>query len=285
MTARLLLGLTACLTLWTAGPMTAVRAQTVSETTPIVIGQSFVIDSAIMDQGREINVWLPPGYGEGDQTYPVLYLLDGGQAQDFHHISGLAQLGAMSGMTQAMIVVGVTSMDRQNELAGPTTDPEMVARYPNHGQSDRFRRFLAEEVMPVIQNRYRTDGETALMGESLAALFVVETFLNQPTVFDRYIAISPSLWWADEGLSKSASGLLSTHPAGDRTLLLTIADEGGTMQSGMDRLVAALEQDAPEGLTWRYEPRHQETHATIYHGAAFDYLRQIYPLPAEDRAP
>ena len=67
--------------------------------TPIVIGQSYALPSAVMDQAREINVWLPPGYERSGQTYPVLYVLDGGQDQDFHHISGIAQLGTIVGTT------------------------------------------------------------------------------------------------------------------------------------------------------------------------------------------
>ena len=251
--------------------------------TPVSIADGYRLTSAVMGQPREINVWLPPGYADGSRRYPVVYLLDGGLvAQDFHHISGLAQLGSISGMMDDVIVVGVASGDRRNELTAPATDPEILAEIPTHGGSERFRRFLAEEVQPFIAGRYRTSGETAVIGESLAALFIVETFLVQPTLFDRYVAISPSLWWDREKLSKDAVALLAAHPRGDRTLLLTIADEGGQMQSGMDRLVRALRASAPRGLVWDYQPRPHEKHSTIYHGAAMDYLRRLYPAPAED---
>ena len=79
----------------TAGAETAA----VAVETPIVIGRSYALPSAIMGQTREINVWLPPGYADSGKTYPVLYVLDGGQDQDFHHISGPAQLGTVVGTT------------------------------------------------------------------------------------------------------------------------------------------------------------------------------------------
>ena len=97
----------------------APAAAQVPEPTPVVIGQSYALPSAIYDAPREINVWLPPGYAESGRSYPVLYLLDGGQDQDFHHISGLAQLGTVNGTTRDVIVVGVASVDRRNELALP----------------------------------------------------------------------------------------------------------------------------------------------------------------------
>jgi predicted alpha/beta superfamily hydrolase len=252
------------------------------EPTPIVIGQSYALPSATYGGTREINVWLPPGYAESDRTYPVLYLLDGGQAQDFHHISGLAQLGTISGTTRDVIVIGVTSVDRRNELALPTEDPELIARYPTQGQSARFRDFLWKEVQPFVEGRFRTNGETALMGESLAGLFVVETFLKEPQLFDAYVAVSPSLWWDGGRLARQAGAHLRDHSNDPRTLILTIADEGGEMQAAMDVLVGNLRQFAMPGVTWDYQPRPTENHATIYHGAALDAFRRLYAVPPEN---
>lgn len=251
------------------------------EPTPVVIGQSYALPSVVMGQPREINVWLPPGHGENGGRYPVLYVLDGGQAQDFHHISGLAQLGTVNGATRDVIVVGVASMDRRNELALPSTNPDIVAQYPTQGHSARFRRFLAEEVIPFVEATFATDGTSALMGESLAGLFVVETALKTPSLFDAYVAVSPSLWWDDGELAGQAATLLTAHPAGPRRLMLSIADEGGEMQSAMDVLVAALRSSAPTDLTWTYDPRPTESHATIYHGASLDAFRRLFPYPAE----
>ncbi|QDH72687.1 alpha/beta hydrolase [Brevundimonas sp. M20] len=253
-------------------------AQTV-EPTPIVIGQSYALPSATYGATREINVWLPPGYAESAQTYPVLYLLDGGQAQDFHHISGIAQLGTIVGTTRDVIVVGVASVDRRNELALPTEDADLIAQYPTQGQSARFRQFLNDEVLPFIESRYRTSGESALMGESLAGLFVVETFLKEPQMFDAWVAVSPSLWWDGGQLARQAGAHLRDHSNEPRTLILTIGDEGGEMQAAMDVLVGNLRDFAMPGVSWTYEPRPTESHATIYHGAALDAFRRLYALP------
>lgn len=257
-----------------------VAAQGVREPTPIVIGQSFLIASRVMGEDREINVWLPPGYHDTDRTYPVVYLLDDGVDQDFHHITGLAQLGTIVGTTQDFIVVGVATKDRRNELTFRAEhDPSLIADYPTHGQSDRFRRFIADEVMPFIDAAYRTDGDEAVMGESLAGLFVLETFLRQPMLFDRYIAVSPSLWWDKGALADAASGLLAAQPPTGRILWLTVADEGGEMQAAIDRLRASL--DAVTGYTSIYSARPHETHATIYHPAALDAFRILYaPIEA-----
>lgn len=249
-----------------------------SAPSPIVIGQSFTLRSRVLGMQRKVNVYVPPSHASGAQRYPVLYMLDGGEAQDFHHISGLAQLGTIAGTTAELIVVGIESVDRSHELTFATRDPRDAEAWPTHGASATFRRHIADEVIPFVESRFRTSGDNALIGESLAGLFVVETFLREPALVDRYIAISPSLWWDAMSLSDQAGALLAQHDDTARTLLLAMADEGGAMQVGMDRLVAALEASAPRGLRWTYEARPEETHATIYHDAALDALRQIWGM-------
>ncbi len=254
-------------------------AQTAVAESPVVIGASYALPSAVYGGAREINVWLPPGYAESGRAYPVLYLLDGGQAQDFHHISGIAQLGTVNGTTRDVIVVGVASVDRRNELALPTDDAELIARYPTQGQSERFRRFLAEEVRPFVEARFRGDGESALMGESLAGLFVVETFLKEPQLFDHWVAVSPSLWWDGGRLAAQAGAHLRDHSSDPRTLILTVGDEGAEAAALMDTLTGALRDHAMPGLAWTFQPRPTESHATIYHGAALDAFRRLYAAP------
>lgn len=263
---------------------TAAAAQTpevVSVSATAQVGQSSTLPSAIMPGGREINVLLPDDYENGDRRYPVVYMLDGGQAQDFPTYAALVRDAIRAGDMQPVIVIGVASQDRQNELTERATDRRIIAQWPNHGQSDRFRRFLTDEVKPWVQDRYRTNGDDVVLGESAAALFIVETFLEQPTLFDRYLAISPSLWWDREALSKRAARLLAAHPPGERQLLLTIGDEGGQMQAGLDRVIVALRRTPPNGLNWRYEPRHDLTHSTIYRAMAPAFLREALP-PVKD---
>jgi predicted alpha/beta superfamily hydrolase len=238
----------------------------------IDIGRSFKLRSAALGEERAINVYLPASYAEGATTYPVLYLIDGGLDQDFLHIIGTAQLGSIWGRSSEAIIVGVATRDRRRELVGPTADPELLQTYPTAGQSEAFRTFIRTEVMPAINARYRTNGSTAVLGESLAGLFIVETFLRAPDLFDHYAAISPSLWWDKERLSKEAARLVGMEHAGKR-LYLAIANEGGEMQAGLDRLLTALRPVTD----LCYLPRTDLTHATIYHSLSPQALQFLFP--------
>lgn len=256
----------------------ATPAAAQDEGQPIVIGQSYSLASAVLGAERKLNVWLPPSYAEGETRYPVLYVLDGGLAQDFQHISGLAQLGSLSWLTQEFIVVGVETIDRRRELAFPVErDAQLRKDYPTAGGSELFRRYLVDEVQPFVTARYRTSGEAAVMGESLAGLFIVEAFLREPDAFDTYIAMDPSLWWDEGRLAEDAPALLARHDGAPHRLWLSAGSETLAQPGHLDALLAAL-RARPE-LELHDEPRPRLSHATIYHPTAWEALQALYPRP------
>lgn len=254
--------------------------------TPIHAGVSYSLRSAVLGDDRQINVWLPPDYAQSDARYTVLYLLDGALDQDFHHIAGLAQLGALSWTYGPLIVVGVQTRDRRAELTPQASDARYLRAFPRSGGAARFRQFLETEVFPFVAGRFRTGPRRAVMGESLGGLFVVDTLMNQPTLFDDYVAISPSLWWDDRRPLQDVGSLLRASEGTGRRLYLAVADEGGTMQEGVDLLRTALGQSGAGTIEWRYADRSSiATHATIYHSAAEEALRWLYPAPPYDPGP
>ena len=95
-----------------ATPPTMETVQNIAAPAPIVIGESYQLDSAILGDTREINVWVPPGYTDGREIGGVVYVLDGALDQDFEHIAGLGQLGALSWTYETLLIVGVQTKDR-----------------------------------------------------------------------------------------------------------------------------------------------------------------------------
>ncbi len=268
-------------------PQTATEAS--ARGTPITIGTSYTLQSAALGDERQINVWLPADYGaeaNANRRYNVLYVLDGALDQDFQHIAGLGQLGALSWTYETLIVVGVQTKDRRAELTRRPHDPRHAQEFPQAGGARRFQDFLGNEVIPFVEARYRTGEGRALMGESLAGLFVVDTFLHRPQLFRDYVAVSPSLWWDNQHFARDGGHDLEGRTASNTRLYLAIANEGGATQAGMDRFLRLLEA-APQGsVTWRYSDRSAtETHATIYHAAALDALRWLYVMPQPDYGP
>jgi predicted alpha/beta superfamily hydrolase len=246
------------------------------EATPLVIGETFTLQSKVLNETRRINVYLPPGYAAApDARFPVLYMPDGGLAEDFLHVAGLVQVSVGNGTMRPFVLVGIENTQRRRDLTGPTQNEEDKKIAPRVGGAAAFRRFLRDELMPDVKARYRTTDETGIVGESLAGLFVVETFCLEPDLFDAYIAIDPSLWWNDGALVKSAAERLRAQSYTNKWLWLASSSE--ERGDGSERLFAVLQSDtSAKGLLWRFERFPEEKHATIYHPAALMAFRAVF---------
>ena len=243
---------------------------------PLAIGETFTMTSRALGERRRINVYRPPGYSDSAATrFPVLYMPDGGLGEDFLHVAGLVQVSVGNGTMRPFILVGIENTERRRDMTGPTT-VESDRRIAAHvGGSAAFRTFIRSELMPRIRERYRTTPETAIVGESLAGLFVVETFLTEPDLFDTCIAFDPSLWWNDHQLVKTASERLRTLPVAGKTLYLANGGDAG-LEADMRLLTADLATAEGRGLRWFHAAMPSETHATIYHPAALRAFRALF---------
>jgi hypothetical protein len=101
-----------------AGPPQALPDKPVSA--PAALGQSFTIESGVLGETRRINVYTPPGYNaHAGARFPVLYMPDGGTAEDFPHVTGTVQSLVTAGAMRPFIVVGIENTERRREsLAG-----------------------------------------------------------------------------------------------------------------------------------------------------------------------
>ncbi len=248
----------------------------VGHATPLAVGETFAIQSKALGETRRINVYLPPQYSASPDIHlPILYMPDGGIAEDFLHVAGLVQVSVGNGTMRPFILVGIENTQRRRDLTGPTQNPDDRKIAPHVGASEAFRGFIRTELMPAINNRYRTTKETAIVGESLAGLFVVETFFLEPELFDTYIAFDPSLWWNKaELLNRGAERLKNSDPR-PRTLYLASSGEEELARL-TNQLAEVLRTNAPPNLKWQYEPMPLEGHGTIYHPAALLALRRLF---------
>ncbi|WP_425603388.1 alpha/beta hydrolase [Luteimonas endophytica] len=263
-------------------PAAPAPAATIGDAAPLAIGETFTIESQVLGETRRINVYRAPGYGAApDAALPVLYMPDGGIGEDFLHVAGLVQVSVMNGTMRPFMVVGIENTERRRDLTGPTDNAEDRKIAPRVGGSAAFRAFLRDELMPAIDARYATSGQTAIVGESLAGLFVVETFLLAPGLFDQHIAIDPSLWWNDGALLEGLDAHLGGR--GDEPGVLFLAHSGQVeLAAATARLAWALRAAAKPELRVEYAPMPGERHQTIYHPAALGAFRALFEVPGDE---
>ncbi|MDB4967812.1 MAG: putative esterase [Myxococcales bacterium] len=263
-----------------AGPPPQAAAPTTDAAPPKpgqVVHETLTMMSKALGERRRIHLYTPPGFAKLAGPLPVLYLLDGGDEEDFPHPGVLAaiDLAIRTGEMRPLAVVGIENTERRRDTTGPTQvdkDKQIAAHV---GGSAAFRAFIRDELMPMVKQKVPRAGKTAIAGESLAGLFVIETLFVEPGLFDTWIAVSPSLWWNDQALAREADRWMKAHPRATGTLYLARA--GDDIGEPIDALAAALRSSAPPGLSWYYEPRSDLRHSNIYENVAPALVRRLWP--------
>ena len=238
---------------------------------PLTIGTTYSVHTH--DAARKVHVVTPNGYDDGDQTYPIVVMLDAGLKQDFFLTLGMERWNQLWQRSAPAIFVGVETVDRQRELLPPTTNPAEQERYPTAGESGAFRLWLSTEILPLIRARYRDDGRAFLVGESAAGHFVVETWTHAHDFFDGYAALSPSLQWNGQQLSRNFANL---EEADRPPLFISLADEGGETEKGILRLVTHARSD----LCFS-DRRTDLVHANTLQGLFPEALQYLLPTKAD----
>ncbi|WP_425075963.1 alpha/beta hydrolase [Psychroserpens sp. S379A] len=230
---------------------------------PIPQHDSLTISSKFVNEERVINIWTPPNYKNSVESFPVLYMPDGGIKEDFPHIANTLNKLLSENKIPPLILVGIENTERGRDLTG-FSEAEYDKQFcPVTDGAKNFRAFIAEELMPKINKEYRTTNRKGIIGESLAGLFVMETFFTKPNTFDFYIAMDPSLWWNNHFLAKNADSLLSEFP--DQNLKLWFAGSSAEDISQFTKSVdKTLKTNAPAELTWEYLDAPNEKHNTIF---------------------
>jgi predicted alpha/beta superfamily hydrolase len=230
---------------------------------PIPVHQSFKLKSKILNETRTINVWIPEDYSKSNDSLPVMYMPDGGTKEDFPHIANTIAELIKNKSIPPMILVGIENIQRRKDLSGTTEVEEDKKIAPVIGGAEKFRNFINEELFSTINKKYRTTNKKGIIGESLAGLFIVETFLTKPEMFDYYIAMDPSLWWNNQYLVKNAKNYLAKFPTTDKRIWFagsSVAD----INPYTNQLATILKSEANENIHWNYSDEPKEDHATIY---------------------
>ena len=241
---------------------------------PIPNHDTFIIKSHQVGETRIINVWIPPKYKNSNESYPVLYMPDGGIKEDFPHIANTIAKLVKEKSISPIILVGIENTKRGRDLTGYSEIKDDAEYCPLTDGAKNFRAFITEELFNEIDKRYRIKSTKGIIGESLAGLFVMETFIQHPKSFDFYIAFDPSLWWNDHYLVKNANNLLKNFP--DKEIKLWFAGSSAEdISQYTNKLADILKNKAPKNLKWKYSDEPMEKHNTIFRAAKTKALKWI----------
>lgn len=245
--------------------------------------------SEILNNDRDITIYLPPGYNDRDDVrYPVLYMHDGQNLFEPERafIPGqhwrLAEAAdeKIGGRTaRPMIIAGI---DNTGPLRIDEYTPTHDAARNAGGKADDYARMIIEELKPVIDARYRTlrdTPNTALGGSSLGGLATLYIGLTHPAVFGHLAVMSPSVWWDQRAIFSTLDHF--DAPRRPRIWL----DFGG--REGLEGMAdARLLRDRLRMKGWRsedelryFEDRRADHSERAWAKRAPDVLEFLFPAP------
>jgi predicted alpha/beta superfamily hydrolase len=177
-----------------------VSAQEISDAedkTNLYNTQVKVFHSTIIDDDFYIYISLPDGYEESVKKYPVLYVLDGDIS--FGIATSIARYLQFGNTIPELIIVGIgygaLRKSKGNDRNRDYTISNNRNR-PGSGGAPKFRKFLQDELLPYIDDEFRTaPDDRTINGYSLGGLFALYTLFTEPGLFNRYIIGSPHLAW------------------------------------------------------------------------------------------
>jgi predicted alpha/beta superfamily hydrolase len=254
-----------------------------NEEKPFVLGVIDQIQSKELGENRILNIYLPEGYNKNDTVhYPVVYLLDGSADEDFIHIVGLYQFNSFEWINRVpkSIVVGIATVDRRRDFTFPTTIKEDKEKYPTTGHSDKFIAFIEKELQPFIERKYHTNTSKTLIGQSLGGLLSTEVLLKKSSLFNKYIIVSPSIWWNNGSILNEDSEILKQSFSQPTEVYIGVGKEGLTptkiprvMEVDANLLAEKIRNTKSKSVHVYFDYLPAEDHATIMHQAVYNALK------------
>lgn len=266
-----------------------------AETVQLANTETFRFTSETIDDTYFIKVAYPRDYASSNKRYPVLYVTDA--ETNFGAVQYVTQRLAKDKLIPELIVVGIaynTSYEEFYRLRARDLRPAIpddpdfdLGERPDEGNAERFGQVLRDELIPHIDSEYRTVlGDRAYYGHSYGGLFGVWSLMYESDLFNRYVILSPSLWWGELwwGRPRISHGyyILPKRAKTDGTpeTDARVFVASGELEPRIDEIqaewVAAIRPNLDESVVMRDVIYEDETHRTIFGRGVMDGLRYVY---------
>lgn len=260
--------------------------------------EKILLHSEIINDDFEIYISLPYKYASTDTIYPVLFNLDAnisfGITENVVHI-----LSTLNKEIPDMVVVGIAydikGIEDWAAMRGrdfkPTNHPEKDKAWQDQlskasgrndiivtsGGADKFLAFICEELIPFIESNYRVSSDRALAGVSSSGLFTLYTLFQEPEMFKKYFAGSPSISWDEPYMYKLENDFAASHNDLKARLYMCVGGlESDSYIKNMNRMAELLRSREYPNLEIESMIFKNETHGSIYQATISRALKMLY---------
>lgn len=220
------------------------------------INYTISVPSTHLQSQENIQVYLPKGYHEGEKRYPTLYILDG----QWFFLNGVAIQETLRGesLLPEMIIIGVDFKSRSYH----------DSLHFNHWNA--LSDYIQEELIPFVDQRYRTTDERLVFGWENPSYMVCEFLFQQESLFSGFIASNGG--YVNQEMQEQFQSYTG------KPLYLYIANSKKDIYTvrSSNNLSEALVAQAPNNLKWTYELFNEEVHESLAYTSLYQGLRYYY---------
>ena len=225
-------------------------------------------------EDRDISIWLPPGYNDSEESYPVLYVHDGQNVFDKSK-AGYNMEWRLDETSDSLI---------RNEIIRPfiavAIDNGGSSRFEEYSDTEKgslYRNFLINDLKPFIDKNYRTlpdRNHTATLGSSMGGLVSFILVWEHDSTFSKAACYSPAFKFQDYDYTEKVQAYNGMKK--DITLYL---DNGGLglekeLQPGIDKMMDILKKK-DYSFSWHLFPN--DEHNEIAWAGRLDIaLKELY---------
>jgi len=232
------------------------------------------IASKAFSEERKIVVKLPAGYLENkNKSYPVIYVLDG--ETELELTASLLHRMYLANEAPQQIVVGIYNTDRTRDLA-PTVNYDPRGPVGQGGGADKLLDFIEKELIPQVNQRYRTSDDKAIVGSSIGGLFVLHSLQSRPHLFQAHLAFSPAVWWGARKTLKKFKAFVQNTPMLENFLYIGIGNEAGEMREVYDSLAPAIQKYLPKNLAFKSDEFQNVPHGLVLPAGLLNGFRMLF---------
>lgn len=185
-----------------------------------------ILYSNVLKEVRPISISYPPNYQNDGEKYSVIYLLDGNENRE----SVEAMLNYLQkkrfSILPNLVLVSISNTDRTRDFTPQlvSADHERTSTYENAGGLSNFMDFLKDELRPYIDAKINVSGYNILIGHSFGGLAATHILMQQPSLFNAYVLLDPSLWWDNSQCLPIVENFLNSDACLEKNIFIALAN-------------------------------------------------------------
>ena len=257
------------------------------------LANTSVIDLTSTSNGidYQLYVHVPPACSAPDAECPAVYMLDAEYsfALSSQIVSHLSDRNRVPPLISVAIGYPDKSQYRRFRTRDYTPYFHGDGGYSEELQKESgggpgFLSVIENDIVPFVEETFAaSDKERTLVGHSYGGLFALYAWITSPELFDNYLIVSPSLWYADgKPLADAAEACAASEFSKTRDLYLAVGEyeeqpqNGRTMVSDLNALQKILDACTARKTSTYLRVFEDETHASIFPAALSTGIRKHF---------